>query len=57
MSTFDEIPPSALMSTRHQDLEDFCKKPSPPWPDFVCVSGRFRLGKLLGSGGSGEFNS
>jgi hypothetical protein len=25
--------------------------------DFVCVGGRYRVGKLLGSGGSGESNS
>jgi hypothetical protein len=33
------------------------KKPLPLKLDFVRVDGRYRVGKLLGSGGSGEPNS
>jgi len=37
-----------------QNLKDASKKPQ---VDFVCVGGWYRVGKLLGSGGSGEPNS
>src|SRR6267142_3055984 len=33
------------------------KQHSPIQPNFVRVNGRYRVGKILGSGGSGECNS
>lgn len=33
------------------------QRPGPLQLDFVRVGGRYRVGKLLGSGGSGEPNS
>ena len=46
------IPPHCL-----QDQKYACEDPPPLKLDFVRVGGWYRLGKLLGSGGSGESNS
>ncbi len=43
------MPPQAQKNT--------CEDPPPFKLDFVHVGGRYRVGKLLGSGGSGESNS
>jgi hypothetical protein len=40
-----------------QDQENACENPPSLKPDFVRVGGRYRVRKLLGSGGSGESNS
>jgi len=40
-----------------QGPENTVEERSSLWPDFVCVSARYRVGKLLGSGGSGESDS
>ena len=40
-----------------QDQKNTFEDPPPLKLDFVCVGGRYRVGKLLGSGGSGELNS
>ena len=62
----DELPPSLPLHTLHSRLviamplrgsEIFCKESPPLQIDFVHVAGQYRVGKLLGSGGSGESNS
>lgn len=46
------------MATGLQNSEEPSEKPHAPLKiDFVRVGGRYRVGKLLGSGGSGEPNS
>lgn len=45
--TMRTMPPHHL-----QDKKYACED-----PPFVRVGGRYRVGKLLGSGGSGEWNS
>ena len=40
-----------------QDQKYACEDPPPLKLDFVRVGGQYRVGKLLGSGGSGESNS
>ena len=40
-----------------QSSKTTCEEPSPLQLDFVRVGSRYRVGKLLGSGGSGEPNS
>jgi len=38
----------------HRSLQASKKQPTPHHLDFVCVGGRYRVGKMLGTGGSGE---
>ena len=50
--------PRLMMAMHCQNLAKPSKKPHAPVQiDFVHVGGRYRVGKLLGSGGSGEPNS
>ena len=62
----DELPPSLPLCTPHSRLvmvmplqgsEIFCEESPPLWIDFIHVTGWYRVGKLLGSGGSGKSNS
>lgn len=46
-----------MMATRLRNSEGRSEKPRAPIKvDFVRVGGRYRVGKLIGSGGSGERN-
>jgi len=47
----------SMTSMPPQDQKNTCEDPSPLKLDFVRVGSRYRVGKLLGSGGSGESNS
>ena len=46
-----------MMAMPLRGSENFCEQPRPLQIDFVRVGARYRVGKLLGSGGSGESNS
>jgi hypothetical protein len=49
--------PRLMMATRRQSSAKASKKSHAPVQiDFVRVGGRYRVGKLLGSGASGEPN-